>query len=230
MSRFLAVLAAFGLSAMLASCATVPAEQAAETAEYLRSTASPTSEATPAPEVTEVAAEIVVHADRVLVVADDGSLLDSADLFADRDDLVETLTDALGAEPTVTPRPGGHEWRPGFRYDWNGVSLFLADGEWDQFAADVTRLEVTTATVNGVAIRTEAGIAVGSPSSELDPSTAIGQIDGGSIFHVGAETVGTYIDLGPGGDPATPLITSVSVFADTTAVIRITVPATNWGV
>ena len=194
MTRFLAVLAAATLSVLLSSCATVPVEQEAVTAESMRPTASPTSEATPTPEPSEVAAEIVVYGDRVVVMAVDGSMLDSANMFTERDILVETLTDALGADPTVTPRPGGHEWRAGHTYDWNGVSLFIADGEWGAFEPDVTRLEVTTATVNGVAIRTEAGIQVGTPISELDPSTAGGPTDDGSYFRIDPETVGTSAD------------------------------------
>ncbi|MFM2353796.1 MAG: hypothetical protein RLZZ608_1202 [Actinomycetota bacterium] len=229
MRRFLTVLAAAGLSLILSSCAGV-AEPAAESTGSPSPTPPPTVETTPTPDPNQVAADIVVSGDQIVVIALDGSELAAANFFTDRDLLVQTLTDALGAEPAIATREGGHEWWPGLIYDWNGISLFLADGEWDQFASDVTRLEVTAATVNGVAIHADADITVGTPISELDPSAPSGPTEDGSYFYLDATTVGTSADLGPGGDPTSPLIASVVLYADSTAVIRFVAPATNWGV
>lgn len=229
MRRFLTVLAAAGLSVILSSCAGV-AEPAAEPTGSPSPTSTPTIEATPTPDASEVATEIVVAGDRIVVIALDGSELDTANFFTDRDLLVETLTDALGAEPTVTTRPVGNETRAGLIHDWNGLSLFLADGEWGELVADITRLEVTAATVNGIAIRTNEGIQVGTLVSDLDPSIDLEPITDGSILRLGAETVGTGSDLGEGGDSAFLLIASVAAFTDATAVNRMFAPATNWGV
>ncbi|MEN9620934.1 MAG: hypothetical protein RL499_1127 [Actinomycetota bacterium] len=229
MRRLLAVFTAVTLSAVLTSCAGAAAPET-ESTESARPTASPTIEATPTPDASEVVAEIVVRANRIEVVALDGSLLESANLFTERELLVETLAEALGAAPTVTARPAGQETRAGQIHDWNGLSLFLANGEWDPLVADITRLDVTAASVNGVAIRTAAGFQVGTPISELDPATAGDQYSGGPWFRIDPETVGSTADLGPGGDPTSPLIASVVLYADATAVNRVVAPATNWGV
>jgi len=172
-------------------------------------------------------AKIVLHADSIEVLAKDGGVLESTSLFTGRDELVELLTFAFEVEPTTSLYPGAQERRPGVIHDWGGLTLYLADGQWPAFTADVTRIEVTASIVNDVDIVTASGIAVGSSVETLDPATAYSTFDDRTLYSSDPITLpeGTFSDVS-----SFEYISSVGVRADSTEVVQLSVPSTNWGV
>lgn len=220
--------AAAAIALAVSSCAAPAAGPETLPTTPQTSPSAPSEAASPTPEST--AAEIVFRADSIEVLGDDGAQLATASLVTERGELVDVIAEALGEDPVESAIPVMNEQRAGMAYDWDGLSVYLADGEWPDFTADITQIRLDVASINDVTLRTDAGVSVGNAVEQIDPEVSLGTFDGLSYFLTETIVVGTGADLGYSSDPEFALEWSVAVVTDDAVVTRITVPSTNYGV
>ena len=156
-------LAAIGIVALatMAGC-TAPT---AGTSPTPSAPASGTPSPTPTP--TPVAERLTVDSQSITLLADDGSILQSFTYFEPVDGVLSAFTALFAAEPVVE-NIEPYEGYPYTRYEWPGVSLNDSAQETDGVYYVNFRIEITTATLNGIALETVEGIAVGDDPLPLE--------------------------------------------------------------
>jgi hypothetical protein len=127
--------------------------------------ATPSVSATPTP--TVAVAEIVVGMTGLTVKDSTGTVVEELSYATPGIDVANRLTKIFGADPVVTDSAGNNEVWPSRDFVWSGFTLHdemrtAAKAVWYEY---YVRVEV--ASVNGVAIRTAAGVQVGDPASSV---------------------------------------------------------------
>ena len=222
------LIAAAAVALAVSSCTGPAADPPASPSTPQTPPATPSAAASPSPE--SAAADIVFRADSIVVVDDDGAQLATASLVTEREELVDVIAEALGEDPAESAVPVMNEQRAGMSYDWDGLSVYLADGEWPDLTADILQIAVTAPSINGVGLRTGIGISVGSAAGQLEPEVELGTFDGLSYYRTESVVVGTSSEAGFPSDPQFSLEWSVAVVTDGTVVTRFNLPSTNYGV
>jgi hypothetical protein len=155
--RALGVLAAAALLAGITGCAVdPPAALPTPTAE------SPT--ATPTPTPVDPVAELVLSVADVQVLDGEGATTLRVPLAAWSEELLDLLTDHLGA-PTVTEGEGNPHQAGATSHTWDGLSL--NNTHW----SDGDRLVVVASTglPEGITVRTAGGVTLQSTDEQLVP-------------------------------------------------------------
>lgn len=128
--------------------------------------AIPENPPSPQPTVDQPAAKpdrIVISAEHIRIVMDDGTVGDEFTFFDPVADVTAELTVLLGQEPAVTT----YEQEFVADYEWDGLRL-LTDGP-GQAPADVAfGVFVTAAEINGLGIETADGVRVGHPMAPIE--------------------------------------------------------------
>lgn len=127
--------------------------------------AKPSLSATPTP--TVAVAEIVVGMTGLTVKDSIGAVVEELSYATPAIDVANRLSKIFGADPVVTDSAGNNEVWPSRDFVWSGFTLHdemrtAAKAVWYEY---YVRVEV--ASVNGVAIRTAAGVQVGDPASSV---------------------------------------------------------------
>ncbi len=130
------------------------------------SSAPPESSASPQPTAAESAAEpdrLVISAENIRLVMDDGTVGEDFTFFDPVTDVTTALTELLGQEPTVTTH--GAEFVAD--YEWDGLTL-LTDGPGEAPIDAAFAVFVTAAEINGLSIETADGFRVGHPMGPIE--------------------------------------------------------------
>ncbi|WP_210506848.1 hypothetical protein [Naasia sp. SYSU D00057] len=160
----LAALAATGLSACM--------PQAGESTPTATASSAP-AEPTPTPTVTAApAARILVTAQSVSVLTQDGDALTTFDYRQLTSEVVKGLSAFLG-EPSEVPFPSTSHLGEGTRYEWDAFSVSsenrwatLPDEELPDYLARWT-VRASAPTARGISVETVDGIRVGDPTTEV---------------------------------------------------------------
>jgi hypothetical protein len=198
-------MAAALLLASLSGCAADP-----PVADPSPTTESPSPSPTPTP--VDPVAELVLSVDEVLVLDGEGVMTLEVPLAAWSEELLELLTDHLGA-PEVTEGEGNPHQPDATRYAWGG--LLIASSHY----ADGDRLAVVArpGLPDGIRVRTAGGVTLQSTDEQLEPLAIIPvqqySYDGTdwSIFIIEGERLDPSID--PCADHTVP---AIEVFYDRT--------------
>lgn len=190
----------------------------------------------PAPE--PVPAVIEITSERLAVIADNGAELASFDYFAPAEPLIATLTDYLG-DPVVSELESRGDGFTGTRYEWAGFAI--GDHRFPGAAPDRPDyyVDVRTATVSGLVVRTAPGIGSENGVSVGDPVDVVIADDPWSEFtdsRTGRTTRSTRIGVGDAlppleGMPGGPYNFGISIgaYADTGLIDALGAPSPNWG-
>jgi hypothetical protein len=115
---------------------------------------------TPSPSRLPVAERLVVDSQSLTVLADDGTALQSFTYFDPAADVVAALATLFAADPEVEDvQP--YEGYPFTQYEWPGFSLNDSIQEPDGVYYVNFRIQITAATLNGIALETVEDISVG---------------------------------------------------------------------
>ena len=214
---------------LLAGCANPAGVASPESPAPSTSTGAPSPSASVDPSAPE-GATLVVHAERIEVLATDGAVIEDADLLTETGEVLGVLEEAFGAEPTPTTYGiQGLEGPPGTKYDWGGLAVYVTDEEYGP-AFDRIALEISAPAIGDVSVRTAAGLSVGSPVTDLDRGDLIWDEDGLLIFDVEPVVIGTAADFGYEGEPDAEFIWSVMAHSDGSTVTKLFSPRKNYGV
>lgn len=214
---------------LLAGCANPEGVASPESPAPSTSAGAPSPSASVDPSAPE-AATLVVHAERIEVLATDGAVIEDADLLTETGEVLGVLEEAFGAEPTPTTYGiQGLEGPPGTKYDWGGLAVYVTDEEYGP-AFDRIALEISAPAIGDVSVRTAAGLSVGSPVTDLDRGDLIWDEDGLLIFDVEPVVIGTAADFGYEGEPDAEFIWSVMAHSDGSTVTKLFSPRKNYGV
>ena len=154
----------------------------------------------------------------------------------DGDEIVAALTQAFGVEPEVTTFEYSSEIREGRLFSWEGVDLYVNDGEIRRDIGNPRfRLVVSAEEVNGMAIRTTRGLMVGSPiddvAAQADNTTTLSVANGFELdaimYHLDEQVVPDFAGTDIEGDPVA-WSTLIVVPDGETTVKEITVPHTSF--
>ncbi len=107
-----------------------------------RATPSATPTAEPVDPLAAVTA-IIVRPENLDLNDAAGATIRTLSYNAEAAEFVRAMNAILGAEPTVTERPGGNETHPTTQYDWPGVQVF-DDHEQGDFQQDMNLAVVFT--------------------------------------------------------------------------------------
>jgi hypothetical protein len=103
---------------------------------------TPTGSGTPGPpadqqsQIRAAITQIAVRPEMLQLKDKNGVELGSISYDDTADKFVDLFTHLIGAAPTVTDTPGGHEWSPVTHYEWDGFEL-LDDHEEGDYEADM---------------------------------------------------------------------------------------------
>lgn len=152
---------------ILSGCAS-PTENpsAVESRSALRPVESTSPSATPSAAARPSA--IVLGMTSLTVLDSAGAVIEELSYRTSGIDISEKLTKIFGAAPVVTDIDGNFEVWPARNYDWSGFTLH------DEMRVDPSKavwyeyfVSVTVPSVNGVELRTPAGVKVGTPESNI---------------------------------------------------------------
>lgn len=171
------LVAPLALTALLALTACGPAAPA-PTPSASRATSSPT--AIPTPEAAPALETIVVLADTLTAVDDDGTTMATLTYFDSGPDTVAALTELFGFDPVVTVVPRApsdafagtqYAW-DGFELNWRGFEDEPGSGTSSYPLSHSLSVQVTAPEVRGVSIEGPSGIHVGDAFEPLKTSYA----------------------------------------------------------
>jgi hypothetical protein len=175
LSRLIPAAAAAAL--LLSGCAAgqqpaEPVEPAVTTAPAEPSpTPTPTSSAAPEadPEQQAEADAVLVTAESITVLADDGTLLAAFDYFQPTEQVVDGLTAAFGLTPASERFEGGEgHATPSTVWDWDGFHLNDTDYAGNPPFYPNHWVRVLENDVNGVQIETVDGVRVGDDAAAIE--------------------------------------------------------------
>jgi hypothetical protein len=206
------------------------------TAQPVLPTPAPTSTTTPptsTPEPEPVhAAGVVVSAETISVVGDDGSTLAAFDYHQPTSEVVGGLAEYLGP-PADSRVEYGSETPAATLHEWGGLQLFDTDivekgmywsNHWVYLVDDET---------SGLPLTTVGGIAVGDPLDSIDMSTADTPVDYTSPevgrVHRSFRVDRVPLPPGEGTGDAPDIGILVTGYVDDAIVNRIEAPASNYG-
>ena len=183
------------------------------------STASAPATQTPTPTATPRASALVIGMTSMTVLDEKGAVLQELPYGSPGGDVAYTLTQVFDREPVVSDTAGSLESWPTRNYNWNGFELR------DEFRDEAKRtsweyyLFVTTASVNGVEIRTTGGSHVGDPAANVvfdptspwPPESYDGVTCGAEALHSEDGDVWNSVALYLCTDDATALVSRFSV-------------------
>ncbi|MFZ4895923.1 hypothetical protein ACL9RL_15885 [Plantibacter sp. Mn2098] len=196
------------------------------------SSATNATEPSATPTAPPVVASVLVRAEAVEVLGDDGSTIASATYFDAASTFTEMLTAAFGAAPVVEPDEGGIETPPGTRYTWSG--FFIVDRDIDQqepYDPAITAY-VIVPEVNGIRVETVGGYAVGDNAEAVattypDEVSRYTLTEGGELLMVRADRV----DIPPTGDKPEKRSWAVAVLGKTDGLVtNLIAPSGDFGV
>jgi len=151
----------------LSGCASAPenpTDAGGTSALIPAATKSPS--ATPSPAVRPSA--IVVGMTSLTVLDSAGAVIDELSYRTSGIDVAEKLTKIFGTSPVITDTDGNFEVWPARNYDWSGFTLH------DEMRLDPSKavwyeyyVSVAVPSINGVELRTPAGVKVGTPESNV---------------------------------------------------------------
>jgi len=180
---------------------------------------------------------IVLTTKGVQLVYPDGEVIGKYFYFEEDGDLVKgALGQAFGAEPEVSSFDATAHVPGGQLFTWEGVDLYVYEGEINyDIDRPRFRLEVTVPSIDGTAIETPEGIAVGSPVTAVQGAadntttmdTAIGWEVDGIQYHLDEQLVPGSESTDSEGDPVA-WSTLIVVPDGETTVNKITVPHTSF--
>jgi hypothetical protein len=197
-------------------------------------TATPAPASTPAPTATPAAPAAPAAAASLLIGPTSFSLVDASGTqlgswdYRDGTGAVAALTEAFGSEPTESDdipyegyRSRAYTW-PGFVL--RNTDVYDAGGPELTYPEPDILLEATAPAVDGVAISTLGGVAVGDAAAEVAAEHPESTTDGSlSSFFFDTTTVGTTEDF--------ELTNWVAALAeDHVTVSSLRAPFVNWGV
>lgn len=220
------VIAALGIAVLvLTGCS--PSAEPSDRSSPTNSptTQPPTAAEGPAPAGAE---SIVFSVASIQIVDSSGAVLSEHDYFEPTADVVAVLTDAFGAEPTISHYDGHADNPPGTSYDWGGLAV--RDGEWTSEPPYYSEFYVflTSETVGGLTLSTSDGVSVGDSFSDV----AAAHPDHVSYEDGPLQLEWTELPRFPEGYgvdivPALSVLVIDSEHND--VVSRIIAPAMNWG-
>ena len=198
-------------------------------------TATPTPEPSSPPATPDVpvAASVVVSADKVTVLDEDGTEISSYDYFAeDAQRAITELTYIFGFRAELTEQEAQSHAPRTTIHVWNGFELSEyhdvtpSSPEVNSFA-----VAVTTADVNGVEISAEGGVAVGTEELAAAPVAYRhvpnnGEVDPVDLYYLDETPV--EIAGSPDYEPAA-LSVEAWVTGKDRLVTRMYAPMRNWG-
>ncbi len=181
--------------------------------ETVTQTPTPTATATPR------ASALVIGMTSMTVLDEKGAVLQELPYGSPGGDVAYTLAQVFDREPVVSDTAGSLESWPTRNYNWNGFELR------DEFRDEAKRtsweyyLFVTTASVNGVEIRTAGGSHVGDPAANVvfdatspwPPESFGGVTCGAEALHSEDGDVWNSVALYLCTDDATALVSRFSV-------------------
>jgi hypothetical protein len=203
----------------LSACAT-ESDPNASSSSATTEAASPTSTPTPTPTSKPRASAIVIGMTSMTVLDAQGNVMQELSYGTPGGDVAFQLDQIFGEEPVETDSAGSYESWPTHNYNWNGFELRdeLRD-ETKQHPYWEYYLYVTTASVNGVEIRTVGGSHVGDPAANVvfdatspwPPATYDGVTCGAEALHSENGNVLNSVALYLCNDDATALVSRFSV-------------------
>lgn|GEM_PF-2885082 len=215
-------IATFGMALVLAcsltACASPEGPVSSPTMKPGSASASQTSTPTPTP--TRLASAIVVGMTSMTVLDAGGAVLQEFSFGTSGADVAYKLDRIFAMTPTESDSPGGLEAWPSHNYNWNGFELRDEQRDetkqhpyWDYV------LSISTASVNGVEIRTTAGTRVGDPAANVvfdptspwPPYTADGLTCGVEALHSEDGNVSNAVTLYLCIDDATATVSKFTV-------------------
>ena len=201
----------------LSACAT-EADPNASSSSATTEAASPTS--TPTPTSKPRASAIVIGMTSMTVLDAHGGVVQELSFGTPGGDVAFQLDQIFGEDPVETDSAGSYESWPTHNYNWNGFELRdeLRD-ETKQHPYWEYYLYVTTASVNGVEIRTVGGTHVGDPAANVvfdatspwPPATYDGVTCGAEALHSEDGNVLNSVALYLCTDDASALVSRFSV-------------------
>jgi hypothetical protein len=203
----------------LSACAT-ESDPNASSSSATTEAASPTSTPTPTPTSKPRASAIVIGMTSMTVLDAQGNVMQELSYGTPGGDVAFQLDQIFGEGPVETDSAGSYESWPTHNYNWNGFELRdeLRD-ETKQHPYWEYYLYVTTASVNGVEIRTVGGSHVGDPAANVvfdatspwPPATYDGVTCGAEALHSENGNVLNSVALYLCNDDATALVSRFSV-------------------
>jgi len=211
----LCLTATLGLSA----CAT-EADPNASSSMLSSATAAASATQTPTPTSKPRGSTIVIGMTSLTVLDAEGGVVQELSFGTPGGDVAFQLDQIFGEDPVETDSAGSYESWPTHNYNWNGFELRdeLRD-ETKQHPYWEYYLYVTTASVNGVEIRTVGGTHVGDPAANVvfdatspwPPSSYDGVTCGAEALHSEDGNVLNSVALYLCTDDATALVSRFSV-------------------
>jgi len=168
-------------SLTLAGCATPEAPAAAPTAP-------PAASATPTQVAEPVVESVVITAESITLVGDDGSVLLESGYFEPTDDLVALLTETAGEAPEVEEDVSYPERGPLDLITWPGLEIYDDEGDGTAPHYPGFSVRVTDDVLGSASIETVDGIKVGESGSAVAAQypNSTDEVDGQLDIYVGA--------------------------------------------
>lgn len=211
---------AFGLTTSFALSACTSDVDPTASSSASTGTASASATRTPTPTSPPRASAIVIGMTSMTVLDAKGDVMQELSFGTPGGDVAFELDQIFGEEPVESDTEGGLEWWPTHNYNWSGFELRdeLRD-ETKQHPYWEYYLYVTTASVNGVEIRTAGGTHVGDPAvnvvfdatSPWPPSSYDGVTCGAEALYSEDGNVLNSVSLYLCTDDATALVSRFSV-------------------
>jgi hypothetical protein len=167
-SRSVRTAIAAGLLAALVGCSSTP--DAAPAPSSSSATEQAPASAAPAEPASSDPTRVIISSTEILLSLDDDSVVDAISYYDPIDSAVQTFTDLLGAESTVT----WYEGTAAADYQWPGLRLGT-DGPGERPQRAEVYITATVPEINGILFETEGGVQVGSdvrPIAEAGPASA----------------------------------------------------------
>lgn len=226
----LALACASALALALSACAApTPAATATNTPSI-----TPSASATPTPEPAAQPASIVISSAGFTILDANNQALGEFDYFeGDATAAIAALTTAFGSAPVESEFGStNHPESNSIISSWAGFELRDRDADASYPDVPSFSVDVTTAEINGVSIRTTDGVQVGMPLVQVEPLSYRNWVDTGTgaeipIFLL--EQLPLTIERGADYEPAAFSVV-VSSEAPAKTVTSIGAPGANFGV
>jgi len=219
-SRHFLLASAVLTSLSLAGCATPTPPAAAPST-------SPAATVTPTPVAEPEIESIVITAESITLLGDDGSVLLETGYFEPTDDLVELLTEVAGESPEVEEGVTYSERGPLDLITWPGLEIYDDEGDGTAPHYPGFTVRVTSDVLGSASIETVEGIKVGDSGSELAAQypESTNEVDGRFDIYVGSVSL-------PDSAEGSDLALRVWLIAEesTGAVTEFRTPSANFGV
>ena len=228
-SLSLASVVFFGL--LLSGCASMEMLQPTESPA---SSAPPMSSQVPSPDIEAETTLIEVSATGFDLLDADGERIDSFDYYDDDSaEVISTLTDLFGAEPTVETQDVATHFRSYETNTWKGFAVWDYGSVGAGPGEPAFAVHVTAQAINHITVETNDGVAIG----DAEASAADASYNSTNTGYDGRELtiysldetllpdgIQTYIEDGPAAYSV-----QAWVFSDTGTVDEITAPNANFG-